>query len=59
MQKSQSTKVNRAKSKPPTSADIRNDISDSLSNSIPQPLTSYDKSENVRVTIRVRPMNES
>ena len=57
MQKSQSTKVNRAKSKPPTSADIRNDISDSVSNSGPPPPTSHDKSENVRVSIRVRPMN--
>lgn len=32
MQKSQSTKNNRTKSKPPTSADLRNDILDSLSN---------------------------
>ena len=60
MKKSQSTKANnRAKSKPPTSSDPYNDVSDSISNSImPPPSSSQDKSENVRVTIRIRPMNE-
>ena len=43
MQKSQSTKVNRAKSKPPTS-DGHHDTSDILSNSNVPPASSHQKS---------------
>ena len=59
MKKSQSTKANnRAKSKPSSSSDPYQDVPDSISNSIMPPPSSQDKSENVRVSIRIRPMNE-
>ena len=61
MHKSNSTKAaTRAKSNIPSRS--RNDESDSVSNSVKSelpPPTSHDsKAENVRVGIRIRPMNE-